>query len=123
VGLWQRAHDRRYRQVIAAATPQLGTDEQVQTVLGISFNRWHTSATSIAMTGERVMFFTRDPLTGRLRDFVDVFPVEVVSLLEWTPTSRWSRLKLRRPDRELDLRVDRVHRDEAENIASRLDPR
>ena len=69
------------------------------------------------------MFFTRDPFSGRLRSgdhAVTTFPSNTVSLVEWTRKSRWSRLKVRRPDRDVDLRVDRVHRDEAESLAALL---
>ena len=123
MGPWARARQRRYHQVTEAAGARLDSGDQIRAVLGIAFNRWHTSATSIAISEKRVMFFTRDPFSGRLRtgdDAVATFPSDAVSLLEWTRNSRWSRLKVRRPDGDIDLRVDRVHREEAESLASLL---
>jgi hypothetical protein len=110
--------------VTEAVHTRLDSTDEIHAVLGIAFNPWYTSGASIAITDEQVVFFTRTIL-GRLNTAdggVATFPIESVTLIEWTRKSRWSRLKLQRPDGIFDLRVDRVHREEAERLASLISP-
>ena len=124
MGPWTSARERRRRQVTEAVHTRVDSTDEIRSVLGIASNPWYTSGASIAITGEQVIFFTRTFL-GRLNTAdgaVTTFPIESVTLIEWTRKSRWSRLKLQRPDGIVDLRVDRVHREEAERLASLISP-
>src|SRR5689334_23145526 len=127
MGLEQWERDRHNREVVAHVRPRLDSDERLRSVLGVARIPWHGSEISLATTDARILFLSRDWWSGRLLttdEGMAAYPIDVVSLLDWKPggSLRWSRLHVRRPDRDFDLRLRSVYRDEAESIAAQLTP-
>jgi hypothetical protein len=74
------------------------------------------------MTDNAVVLVERSVLSLRTHP-PRAYPRDQIAVDGWDPQPRWSTLKLRTPDGRMDLRVDRVHHDEAAEVVDLLQAR
>jgi hypothetical protein len=119
-----RIRTRRRRKAIVNAQPLVAQDDDVRAVLGLAKgpgNALFGADLALVVTDQDVIMLGRSAWTLRRHPPRSYLRSEV-TVEAWEPSSRWSNLKLGTPDGVADLRVDRIHHNEAAEVAELLSP-
>jgi hypothetical protein len=120
--VFERTRARRRGKAIRRADPVIAQEDKICAVLGLAKgngNPLFGSDISLVITDNAVVLVERSVLSLRTHP-PRAYPRDQIAVDGWDPQPRWSTLELRTPDGPMDLRVDRVHGDEAAEIAEQL---
>jgi len=119
--VFDRTRARRRGKAATTAEALVGPDDHECAVLGLAKekNVVFGSALALVVTDHALVVVGRSAVTLRRRPPRSC-PRSAVTVKAWKPRSRWSTLTLGTAYSVLDLRVDRIHHEEAAEIADLL---